>query len=177
MFTCTLSYAGLCVTLGSSVCSPVSPAVYIDMFRSCWLNLSWHCWVRRKKEKQNQCFTHSTKEWLLMTSPVSQSTFSCALPKPVSCCKDWGEVGSTAIYQDDFQGTERKIISYITNSLSARNGGSLVCFLFDFWSQLLSWKLHGSYTCWLKLLMHEVWHVLYFVFNKSPKLIRNITCS
>lgn len=168
MFTCTLSYAGLCVTLGSSVCSPVSPAVYIDMFRSCWLNLSWHCWVRRKKEKQNQCFTHSTKEWLLMTSPVSQSTFSCALPKPVSCCKDWGEVGSTAIYQDDFQGTERKIISYITNSLSARNGGSLVFSAIVFTCETKSFYLTHVPLC-LKMGWQrgEVRNSLFSTFRKK----------
>lgn len=81
VFTCMLSYAGPCVTLGSSVCFfSSSPAVYMDMFRSCWLNLSWHCWVRRKKKQQHQCFRHSTKGWLLMTSPISQSAFSYTKP-------------------------------------------------------------------------------------------------
>lgn len=38
---------------------------------------------------------------------------------------------STDIYQDDFQGTERKIISQVMNSLSTRNGDGLLCFLSD----------------------------------------------
>lgn len=52
---------------------------------------------------------------------------------------------STDTCQDDFQGAESRIISQVTNSLSTRNGESLVCFLSNFKSTDIL-KLCACYT-------------------------------
>lgn len=132
---------------GSSVCSPSSPVVVcISMFRSCWVTAeSGRNWANGT----GLCVRHSTKGWLLTTSPFYPQPHTLVpSQKLLLAVRSREGLESTDIYQDDFQGTERRIISQVINSLSTRNGDGLVCFLSDLKSTVIL-----KVTCLLHMLV------------------------
>lgn len=147
------------------------------MFRSCWLNFSPYCWVRKKKANSaSLSVRHSASKWFGCSQHLS--SILC-LPKSSSfAISSRKGLESTNIYQVDFWENERRIISQVINILSTWKEESLVCFLPDLKPNIILKVLHSIYMLVKSINEHSVLHfILFYLTEVCPKFVRNVAFS
>lgn len=123
---------------------------------------------RKKADSTSLCVRHSTNRWLFTTSLFCpQEHTPLPYQKLFLAVRSRKGLEGTDIYQDDFWGPERRIISLVINSLSTWNEESLGCFLPDLMSTIILNIMRLLYMLVKIINEHSILYLILSAWQKS----------